>query len=239
MRGSPKRAASSVIDSSLVGSQDDDRVVELFEGLECVCGNAEDGGQHSGGKHADGLADADVVFGFGRADVLDDHYLHVGRAAVLEVVEGTLGCEHDVADMLVEALMVAVPVDDHPTRDSAGDDVELPRAGMPVRLADTPGHQRELHDAGRLAFEYRKIVLVRLLKPAPVVLVDGRIAEMEQVRFRGNRLSGQPGITKACRAIGQWLFPISAIAGDKPVSAYTGRRCYAGQARSTQDHPTI
>src|ERR1700741_3836459 len=145
MRGSPKRAASSAIDSSLVGSQDDDRVVELLERLERLCGNAENGGQHPGRKLAEGFTDADVVFGFGRADVLDDHYLHVGRAAVLEVGEGTLGCEHDVADMLVEALMVAVPVDDPPSRDSAGDDVELPRAGMPVRLADTPGHQRERH----------------------------------------------------------------------------------------------
>src|SRR6201996_2008415 len=133
-RGSPKRAASSVIGSSSVGSQDDDRVVELFEGLECLCGNAEDGGQHPGRKLAEGLTDADVVFGFGRTDVLDDNYLHVVRAAVLEVVEGTLRCEHDVADMLVETLVVAVPVDDHPCRNSAGDDVDLPRAGMPVRL---------------------------------------------------------------------------------------------------------
>src|SRR6516225_12258056 len=52
MRGSPKRAASSVIGSSLVGTQDDDRVVELFERLECLCGNTEDGGQHPRWKHA-------------------------------------------------------------------------------------------------------------------------------------------------------------------------------------------
>src|SRR5277367_5059217 len=169
MRGSPKRAASSVIGSSSVGSQDDDRFVELFERLERLCGNAENGGQHSGWKHAQGLTYADVVFGFGRTGVLDDQYLHVGRAAVLEVMEGTLGREDDVADMLVEALVVAVPVDDDPSRDSTGHDVDLPRAGMPVRLADTSGHQRELHDASRLPFQYRKVVLVRLLKRAPVI----------------------------------------------------------------------
>src|ERR1700742_4487465 len=84
MRGSPKRAASSAIGSSLVGTQDNDCVVELFEGIECVCGNAEDGGQHPGWKHAEGLAYADVVLGFGRACVLDDHNFHVVRAAVLE-----------------------------------------------------------------------------------------------------------------------------------------------------------
>jgi hypothetical protein len=153
--------------------QDDDRVVELFEGVERLCGNTEDGGQHPGWKLAKRLAYADVVFGFRRTGVLDDYDFHVGRAPVLEVVEGTLGCEHDVADMLVETLVVAVPVDEHPSRDSAGHYVELPRAGMPVRLADTPGHQRELHDAGRLTFEYRKIIFVRLLKPAPSYLLTG------------------------------------------------------------------
>src|SRR5271166_1445002 len=169
MRGSPKRAASSVIGSSLVGTQDDDRVVELFERLECLCGNAEDGGQHPGWKHAEGLAYADVVLGFGCAGVLDDHDFHVVRATVLEVVEGTLRREYHVADMLVETLVVAVSVDESPGRDSLGDDVDLPRAGMPVRLADTAGDQREQHDAGLLPLEDRKIVLVRLLKRATVI----------------------------------------------------------------------
>jgi hypothetical protein len=95
--------------------QDDDCVVDLFEGLERVCGNAEDAGQHSGRKPAEGLTYADVVSGFRRTGVLDDHYRHVVRAPVLEVVEGTLGCEHDVIDMLVETLMVAIPVDDDPS----------------------------------------------------------------------------------------------------------------------------
>jgi hypothetical protein len=126
---------------------------------------------------------------FGRTGVLDDHYLEVVRAPVLEVVEGTLGCEHDVADMLVETLVVAVPVDDDPGRDSAGDQVDLPRAGMPVRLADTSGLQREQQQAGLLTFEYRKIILARLLKRAPVKRGGGLSAEMEQVRLRGDRLS--------------------------------------------------
>jgi hypothetical protein len=58
------------------------------------------------------LSLADVVFVFRRTGVLHDHYLHVGWATVLEVVEGPPGCENDVADMLVEGLVVAVPVDD-------------------------------------------------------------------------------------------------------------------------------
>ena len=171
-------------------SQDDDRVVDLFEGVERLCGNAEDGGQDPGWKRAEGLTDADVVLAFGRAGVLDDHYFHVVLAPVLEVVEGTLGCEHDVADMLVETLVVAVPVDDDPGRDSAGDQVDLPRTGMPVWLADSSGLQREQQDAGLLTFEYRKIVLVRLLKRAPVKRGGGLRAEMEQVRLRVDRLSG-------------------------------------------------
>jgi hypothetical protein len=64
----------------LVRSQDDDRLVDLLEGLERLCGNAEDGGQHPRWKPAEGLTYADVVFGFRRTGVLDDHYFHVGRA---------------------------------------------------------------------------------------------------------------------------------------------------------------
>ena len=170
--------------------QDDDRVVDLLEGTEPVLGNAEDGGQHARWKPADGLTDADVVFVFRRTGVLDDHYRHVGRAAVLEVVEGTLGRENDVVDMLVEALKVAVPVDDDPCRDSASDDVQLPRAGMPVRLADTSRLQREQQNAGFLAFEDREVVLVGLLIRAPVKCGGGLSAEIEQVRLRCDRLSG-------------------------------------------------
>src|SRR5690242_21395083 len=59
---------------------------------------SEDGGQHARWKPADGLTDADIVFVFRRTGVLDDHYRHVGRAAVLEVVEGTLGRENDVVE---------------------------------------------------------------------------------------------------------------------------------------------
>src|ERR1700744_728963 len=138
-----RRLAPSRSECWLVRSQDDDRVVELLERLERLCGNAEDGGQHPRRKLAERFTDADVVFGFGRTDVLDDQDFHVVRAAVLEVVEGTLRREYHVADMLVEALVVAVSVDEGPGRDPLGDDVELPRAGMPVRLADTPGRQRE------------------------------------------------------------------------------------------------
>src|SRR5258705_2533745 len=71
----------------LARSQDDDRVVDLFEGVERGCGNAEDGGQHPGWKRAEGLTYADVVFSFRRTGVLDDHDLHLARALVLEVVE--------------------------------------------------------------------------------------------------------------------------------------------------------
>jgi hypothetical protein len=104
-------------------------------------------------------------------------------------------------------------------------------------LADTSGLQREQHDAGLLTCEYRKSIFVRLLKPAPVVPADGRIAEMKQVRFRGDRLGGETGITKLCRVVGHRLFPINAKAGrpagNKTVNAYAGRGCGAGQARST------
>ena len=116
---------------------------------------------------ADGLTYADVVFVLRRTGVLDDRYVHVCRATVLEVVKGTLGREHDLADMLIEALVVTVPVDDDPGRDSAGDDVQLPRAGMPVRLADTSRLQREQQDASLLALENREVVLVSLLKRTP------------------------------------------------------------------------
>jgi hypothetical protein len=44
---------------------------------------------------------------------------------------------------------------------------------MPVRLADTSGLQREQQDAGRLTFEDREIVLVGLLKRAPVMRGGG------------------------------------------------------------------
>ena len=91
----------------------------FLKGLNVSRGNAEDGGQHPRWKPAEGFADADVVFGFRRTGVLDDHDLHVTRTTVLEVVEGTLGREHHVAGMLVETLVVAVPVDNDPSRDSA------------------------------------------------------------------------------------------------------------------------
>src|ERR1700744_4820034 len=123
-----RRLAPSRSECWLVRSQDDDRVVELLERLERLCRNAEEGGQHPRRKLAEGFPDADVVFGFGRAGVLDDYDFHVGRAPVLEVVEGTLGCEHDVADMLVEALVVAVPVDENRSRGSAGPEGSFPRA---------------------------------------------------------------------------------------------------------------
>lgn len=132
--GTPSRG-----ECRLMRSQDDDRIVDLFERFERLCRNAEDGGQHPGWKPAEGLTYADVVFGFGRTGVLDDHYFHVARATVLEVVERSLGCEHDVVDVGIETLVVAVPVDEDPGRDSLGDQVDLPRAGMPVWLANTPG----------------------------------------------------------------------------------------------------
>src|ERR1700722_639897 len=144
--------------------QDDDRFVDLLEGIEGLFRNAEDGGQNPGWKSADRLADADVVFGFGRTGVLHDDYLHVTRAAVFEVVEGTLGCEHHVADLLVKTLVVAVPVDESPTGDALGNDVDLPCAGMPVWFANTPGLQRERHAAGLFTLEDREVLLVRLLE---------------------------------------------------------------------------
>jgi hypothetical protein len=108
-----------------------------------------------------------------------------------------------------------------------------------VRLADTSGLQREHHDAGLLTLEYRKILLVRLLERTPVIRANRLSAEMEQVRLRGDRLSGYPGITKACRIVGQRRFLVGAIASDKAVNAYTGCSRGAGQARSTQDLATI
>src|SRR5881227_1902422 len=96
MRGSPKRSASSVIacplacfrplSSLLMPSQNDDRLVDFLEGVEGLFGDAEDGGQHPRRQLADRLADADVVFGFGRAGVLHDDDLQVVGAAVLEIV---------------------------------------------------------------------------------------------------------------------------------------------------------
>src|ERR1700677_103123 len=183
--------------------QDDDRFVDLLEGVEGLFRNAEDGGQNPGWKSADRLADADVVFGFGRTGVLHDDYLHVTRAAVFEVVEGTLGCEDHVADLLVEAFVVAVSVDESPACDAFGDDVYLPCAGMPVRFANSAGLQRERHDAGLLTLEDREIVLVRLLKFASVETAEGLSAEMEQMRVRADRFIGKAGIAIACRIIGQ------------------------------------
>jgi hypothetical protein len=88
--------------------------------------------------------------------------------SLLRDSEGTLRREHDVADVLGEALVAAVAVDDDPRRDAAGDQVDLPRAGMPARLADASDLQRQQQDAGLLAFEDREIIFVRLLKRAPV-----------------------------------------------------------------------
>jgi hypothetical protein len=102
--------------------------------------------------------------------------------SLLRDSEGTLRREHDVADVLGEALVAAVAVDDDPRRDAAGDQVDLPRAGMPARLADASDLQRQQQDAGLLAFEDREIVFVRLLKRAPVKRGGGLSAEMEQVR---------------------------------------------------------
>ena len=108
-----------------------------------------------------------------------------------------------------------------------------------MRLADTSGQQCELHNAGLLTFEYRKSVLVRLLKRAPVICAEGLSAEMEQVRLRVDDLIGYAGITKPCCIIGQRYFPIGAIAGDKAVNAYTSRGCSTSQARSAQDLATV
>src|ERR1700722_5773345 len=144
--------------------QDDDRFVDLLEGAEGLFRNAEDGGQNPGGKSADRLADADGVFGFGRTGVLHDDYLHVARPPVFEVVKRTLGCEHHVADLLVKTLVVTVTVDESPTGDALGDDVDLPRAGVPMRFANTAGPQREPHDAGLFTLENREVLLVRLLE---------------------------------------------------------------------------
>ena len=95
-------------------SQDGDRVVEFLELVECLCGNAEDGGQRVGRKLTQRLADADVVFVFCCAGVLDDQHVQIFGAEVLEVVQGTLGCEHEVVDVGFETLVVAVSVDEDP-----------------------------------------------------------------------------------------------------------------------------
>ena len=93
-----RRSQWSVAQTGRLGrSQDDDRVVDLFKGVERLCGNTEDGGQHPRWKPAEGLTYSDVVLVLWCAGVLDDHYLHVIPAPVLEVVEGTLGCEHDAS----------------------------------------------------------------------------------------------------------------------------------------------
>jgi len=92
-----------------VRSQDGDRVVELFQRLERVCGNAEDGGQYRRRKLTYGLAYPDVVFVFSSAGALNDQHVQAFLAAVLEVVEGTLACEHNVVDVGVETFVVAVP----------------------------------------------------------------------------------------------------------------------------------
>ncbi len=84
-----------------------------------------------------------------------------------------------------------------------------------------------------------KFVLVRLLERPPVIRVEGLSAEMEQVRLRGDCFRGYAGITEACRIRGYRLFLFSAIAGDETVNAHTGGGCAGGQARSTQDLPTI
>src|SRR5277367_4919709 len=105
-------------------------------------------------------------------------------------MERTLGCEHDVFDVGVETLVVAVPVDKDPARDSFGDQVDLPRAGMPVRLANSAGLQRDQLDAGLLTFKYREIVFMCLLLCTPVIRYGGHGGEMEQVRLRGDRFRG-------------------------------------------------
>jgi hypothetical protein len=113
---------------------------------------------------------------------------------------------------------------------------------MPVRLADTSRLQREQQNAGFLALEDREVVLAGLLERASVVRAAGRIAEMEQVRLRRDRLSGQAGITKASSIVDHWFFLVSAIAGavgDEAVNAHTGRGPDAHEARSTQDFATI
>jgi hypothetical protein len=66
-------------------------------------------------------------------------------------------------------------------RDSAGDQVDLPRAGVAVRLADTSGLQGEQHDAGLLTIEYRKPVLVRLLE-RPAVKRGGGLTRHPHLR---------------------------------------------------------
>src|SRR6201999_1492638 len=154
--------------------QDDDRFVDLLEGVEGLFRNPEDGRQNPGWKFAERLTDADVVFGFRGTGVLHDDYLHVTRTPVFEVVEGTLGCELHVADLLVEAFVVAVSVDESPTCDAFGDDVDLPCARVPVLFANAAGNQRQNHDAAGLTFEDREVLFVRLLKLAPVETGDRR-----------------------------------------------------------------
>ena len=98
----------------------------LLEGVEGLFRNAEDGGQNPGGSLLIDSPMPMLSLGFRRTGVLDDHDLHVGLAAVFEVVEGTLGCEHDVADLSFELLVVSIPVDQGPARNTFGDDVDSP-----------------------------------------------------------------------------------------------------------------
>ena len=62
---------------------------------------------------------------------------------------------------------------------------------------------------------------------------------MEQMRLRGDRLSGYAGITEACRIIGQRHFLVGAVAGDQMIDAHAGGGRRTGQARSTQDLATV
>jgi len=103
------------------------------------------------------------------AGVLDDQHVQIFGAEVLEVVQGSLGCEHEVVDVGFETLVVAVSVDEDPECDAFGDQIDLPRAGMPVRFANTAGLQRNQLDAGLLTDEYRKVLLVCLLLCATVI----------------------------------------------------------------------
>ena len=84
-------------------------------------------------------------------------------------MQRTLRREHQVVDTGFETLVVPVPVDQDPAGDSLGDQIDLPRAGMPVRFANTAGLQRDQLDAGLLTGEYREILFVCLLLRATVV----------------------------------------------------------------------
>ncbi len=145
--------------------------------------------------------------------------------------------------MLVEGLVVAVAVDDDQVATPTGDDVEFPRAGMPVRLADTTGLQRERQEAGLLTFQDRKVVLVGLLEPTPSCVLLGEAPRWNRCDCDVIVSAGRRRVTaKARSVIGHWDFLVRAIAGaggdDQAVNAYTGcgrGACWARSPRFCDD----